>query len=253
MKKVIITGASDGIGFAIAVELSKKNFSIKAHGRSEEKLKKLMLQIGSNHNYATADLSKEEDLELVSQDIKSNHYDIFINNAGIGVNGIFENEEQNQLQKMIEVNCIASMKLAHTYLKTAKTGDALLNTSSVMGILQGPYSAVYTGTKAFLTAMSEALWFEQKDKGVFVTALLPGATSTNFHSIAKTNPKQISPKVTQTPEQVASIAVAELLKRKSPTIVTSRLMKFMIFMSKVMSRKAMTNLMGNTSKKFYVK
>lgn len=252
MKRAIITGASDGIGFAIAVELSKQNYTIKAYGRSEEKLKKLVQQIGLQHQYATADLSDRNDLQKISADIEVNQYDIFINNAGIGVNGKFENQTPNELETMVEVNCIASMKLAHAYLKNAKRGDALLNTSSVMGILQGPYTAVYTGTKAFITAMSESLWFEQKDKGVFVTALLPGPVLTNFHKVAKTNPDQINPKMRQTPEQVAVVAVKELMKRSEPTIVTSGKMKVMLFISRLRSRKGMINMMGKGSKKFYV-
>jgi short-subunit dehydrogenase len=210
-----------------------------------------MQQIGSHHQYATADLSKEEDIQRISQDIHSHHYDVFINNAGIGVNGRFEKENEAKLTEMIEVNCIAAMRLAHVYLKTAQQGDALLNTSSVMGLLQGPYTAVYTGTKAFLTALSEALWFEQKHKGIYVTALLPGPTSTNFHVHAKTKLEHISPKLIQSPQQVATVAVKELLRRKKPLIVTSGLMKVMLFMSRITRRKKMTSMMGNKAKPLY--
>src|SRR5262245_3310230 len=91
MKRVLITGASDGIGFEVAQLLAKKGYIITAVARSEDKLKKLVRSLpNGEHNFISADLSLKVDLQKVVEDINVHHYDVLINNAGVGKYGKFE-------------------------------------------------------------------------------------------------------------------------------------------------------------------
>ena len=80
------------------------------------------------------------------------------------------------------MNAVVSLSFA--FLKIAKSGDALINVSSVLSRLALPGSAVYAASKTFVNSFTESLWYEYKDKGIYIMSLQPGRTKTDFHNIA---------------------------------------------------------------------
>jgi len=124
-----------------------------------------------------------------------------------------------------------------------------MNVASTLALLAFPGAAVYCASKAFVTTFSEGLWFENKERGVFVCALLPGVTKTNFHAAAGGKPDQEPPKsITQSATAVVDVALHALKQRSSPTILTSFTNKAMVFFStRLVPRKAMVTMMGGQS------
>jgi short-subunit dehydrogenase len=108
---------------------------------------------------------------------------------------------------------------------------------------------VYAGTKAFVTNFTESLWYENKDRGVYVLALLPGVTDTNFHAIATGGRERADKSIrSYPPEVVVKEALAALRARKEPSVISGPLYRFLTFMStRLLSRKKMVAIMGKGS------
>jgi short-subunit dehydrogenase len=172
-----------------------------------------------------------------------------VNNAGYGIYGRFEEIPIEQQEHMMFVNMNALVRLSHAFLKKARSGDALINVSSALSRLSYPGGAVYCGTKSFVTNFTESLWYEFKDRGVYVMALLPGVTETNFHAVATDGRITAGPGGrSYSPEIVVKDAIAALRARKSPSIVSGPLYRVLMFLStRMMSRKKMITIMGENS------
>jgi uncharacterized protein len=246
-KTALVTGASGGIGLAIARSLAADGYQLTLVARSS--MKELLAQFGSGHREITADLSKPADFERVAADVKATKYDVLINNAGIGVYGRFEEQSLESLQAMMRLNMDSLVALTHTFLKTAKAGDSVINVASTLALVTFPGASVYAATKAFVTSFSECLWWENKPRDVYVAALLPGVTKTNFHAAAGGEEGKRPPEnITQTPEEVAAVCMSALKSRSSPTVVSGFTNKAMIFFTnRLLPRSAMVNIMGKNS------
>jgi short-subunit dehydrogenase len=193
-----------------------------------------------------ADLSDAKGVESIAKELRSGGYDLLVNNAGVGLYGSFDKVPvERQLQAM-HLNCDAVVALAHAYLQSAKQGDALINVSSTLGFNGFPYSSVYAASKAFVLSFSESLWFEMKDRGVYVMALCPGVTSSHFHEAAGGRSDNKPPQaITQTPEAVAEEALRGLKARCKPTVISGAANRFRGFVTnRVMTRKRAISLMG---------
>jgi uncharacterized protein len=242
--KALITGASEGIGRSLALLLKEKGYSLTLVARNQAKLQALVNELGgSPHLMLAADLSTREGVERVSASLKTEKYDLLVNNAGMATYGSFREVENSDLHHMCLINSDAVMDLSHAFLMAAKSGDALMNVSSTASYLPMPVASVYAGNKAFVTAFSQSLWYEERKRGVYVMALCPGMTRTQFHSRAGGKSDQIPDWFSQTPEQVAQMAWKHLQKRSQP-IVISGPQKYLIFLSRLVPRKWVTLLAG---------
>ena len=242
----MVTGASGGIGLAIAERLAKEGYQVTLVARGEAKLKEHVARLGPNHRSLVADLSAPADIQRVAEEVRTHHYDVLVNNAGVGVYGSFADTPLDTTAAMMRLNMDSLVALSHVFLKGAKAGDALLNVASTLARLAFPGGSVYCATKAFVTSFSEGLWFENKSRGIYVGALLPGVTKTNFHEAAGGSPEKPPPEaITQSAEEVAEVAIRMLQKRSSPSVLTSFTNKAMVFFStRMMPRKSMVSMMG---------
>jgi len=243
--KILITGASDGIGLALAKNFAAKNNQITLVARNKEKLDKAIASLpGKGHQVIVADLSKREDVDALKGKIEVEKYDVFINNAGVGMYGRFTEMPLHEQVKMMTLNMTALTVLSYFYLNQAKKGDALVNIASTLGTTSYPGAAVYAGTKAYVTSLSESLWWENKSKGVYVLGFCPGATYTNFHEVSGGN-KDSFPKFTmQSAEQVADELINALEKRNKPKVFSGAINRFMVTIQKLMSRKRVVSMMA---------
>ncbi len=242
--RALVTGASEGIGREFAKQLAAGGYQITAVARNEARLKQLIKEIGKNHSYLIADLSDPKSTAKIQKDLEKNHYDLLINNAGFGVYGAFYKESLDKFQSMTRVNIDSLVSLSHSFLKTAKQGDALINVSSTLGLVAMPSSGVYSATKAFVTSFSESLWYEQKKRGVYVMGLCPGATVSEFFKRAGGDPKDFPHGIAQTAEDLVKYALSALKKRSSPTVISGFPNKLLYRISKWIGRKGTINLMG---------
>lgn len=243
-KRALVTGASEGIGYVFAKRLAAEGYAVTAVARNEGKLKQLVAEMGSGHAYIAADLTTAVGQDAVIQAISAAHFDVLINNAGIAAMGAFTDIPLKKHVEVVTLNCETVVKLSYAYLKTAVAGDALINVSSALAFMPMPIIGLYSATKAFVTSFSESLWFEQKSRGVYVMGLCPGITSTNFNEHSGGGTAETPKLMTQTPEQLVDIALKALACRCKPTVISGVVNNVFAFMSRIMSRKAIANMMG---------
>lgn len=210
--KVLITGASSGIGRDMARELSKEGHEIIAVARDEEKLKELKQEMGQKVKIVAMDLAIEENPKKLYE--QNQDIDMLINNAGFGACGEFTKTNLEQELKMIDTNIKALHILTKLYLKNMVERDKgkILNVASIAGFMPGPLMATYYATKAYVVRLSEAIKEELKKKksSVQISVLCPGPVKTNFNQVADVEfaVKSLSS------EYVAKYAIKQLQKGK---------------------------------------
>jgi NADP-dependent 3-hydroxy acid dehydrogenase YdfG len=187
-KVVIVTGASSGIGYATALELSKAGAKVAAGARRVEKLETLKNEVqkhGGEIIVKKLDVTKKEDCDsFINLVTKTwNHIDILINNAGIMPLSFFKNLKVSEWEQMIDVNlkgvlyCTAAVI---PFMITKKSGH-IVNISSVAGRIVFPAGSVYCATKHAVTAFSEGLRQELSQRyNIKVTCIEPGVVSTEL-------------------------------------------------------------------------
>ncbi|MBS1986073.1 MAG: SDR family NAD(P)-dependent oxidoreductase [Bdellovibrionales bacterium] len=245
-KKALVTGASEGIGRAFALKLAEQGYQVIAVARNEARLQALVEEMGGTpHSYRVLDLVTPHGIQALAEEIPKLRLELLVNNAGSGVYGKFHEVDLPAMQTVLRLNCEALVTLSHAFLKTARAGDALINVSSVLAMVPMPSSALYSATKAFVTSLSDSLWFENRARQIYVVGLCPGSTETEFHTRAGGS-REVRPPaaLTQTPDQVVKVALKALRRRKIPTVVSGWKNRFFLLCSKFMSRKAVVSFMG---------
>ncbi len=187
--KILITGASSGIGRDMARTLSKQKNDLVLVGRDEQRLGKIKEELeknGSNIEIISMDLSNKENCKELYNKVKN--IDILINNAGFGDCGDFTKTDLEKELKMINTNIVAYHILTKLYLidMKQKNSGKILNVASIAGFMPGPLMATYYATKNYVVKLSEALREElKKEKSkVQISILCPGPVDTNFNKVA---------------------------------------------------------------------
>ena len=210
----LITGASSGIGEAMAIYAATEGFDIGLTARREENLnslaKKIHQQYGVEVDVFPMDLSKHDSAEkLVAQVLESGrHIDMLVNNAGMTIPPIFSSTDIEHQTAFLNLTIRTPVVLTHAALKGMSQNGwgRVINISSVMALSSGGKgNTLYPGGKAFLLKFSQSLNAEFKGQNIKVSAVLPGVVSTDFQR--SNGGKEIdSSKFSQTAEQVARIA-----------------------------------------------
>ena len=188
-RAALITGASSGIGLAIARVLGQDGYALTVSARRPEKLEeaaKALEADGLDVLSVPANMAKAEDIENLVKQHKERHgrLDVLVNNAGVGIGGSIEGYETKKLDMQLDVNlrsvylttrdCIPMLKEAG-----AEHGKALVvNTASIAGKAGQPWLAAYSATKAGVVGLSQAMHGELGKDGVQVSAFCPGFVAT---------------------------------------------------------------------------
>ena len=183
----LITGASTGIGAVYADRLAKRGYNLvlvaRDVARMEALAERLRAETGVVVEVIRADLTAAADVTAIEQKLASDpSITLLINNAGMSLNGgILENGPE-QLTRIIALNITAPTLLASAAGKAfvARGKGAIVNISSVLAFAPEMFDGVYSGTKAFILNLSQSMAAQQKDKGLYVQAVLPGATRTEI-------------------------------------------------------------------------
>lgn len=188
----VITGASAGLGEEFARQLAAKGHRLVLVARRKDRLEALAGELG-NARALELDLSAGGATgELVADLVRHGETaDLLINNAGFGLAGAFTELDPKRQREMIDLNCGALEELARAVLPgmMERGHGGVLNIASTAAFQPGPGMAVYFATKAFVLSFSEALHDELKPKGIKVSCLCPGPTSTEFRSVSGFDPK----------------------------------------------------------------
>lgn len=190
----LITGASAGLGTEFARQLAPVASTLVLVARRTDRLDALKHELEQRHPSVSvrvygADLANPTQISnlvrwLEGEKIRVN---FLINNAGLGDKGPFATADWARVRSVLEVNVAALTQLTYLLLPALREGGrgAVLNVSSIAGLIPVPYMAVYGATKAYVNSFSEALRIELRDTGVTVTALLPGPAETEFADVAR--------------------------------------------------------------------
>jgi short-subunit dehydrogenase len=225
-KWALVTGASAGIGVALARELAAGGTNLVLTARRKDRLEKLAQELSSAHKIGVeifaADLAQTDAPQQIFAytQAKKISIDLLINNAGFGAYGAFATVEMQRLLDMVQVNCGAVVHLTRLYLPQMlkqRRGDVLIlaSTASFQAV---PFISTYAATKAFDLLFAEGLAEEVRPYGVRVCALCPGSTESEFHEVAGQSGLAAARKNRETAEKVARVGLQALAAGKSYVI-----------------------------------
>jgi short-subunit dehydrogenase len=243
----IVTGASAGIGRAMATELAARGLNIIAIARRQTLLDTLQQELSENYGVEVrtirTDLTDPESIskiELLTSDLEIG---LVVPNAGMELSGAFIYTSLEDNENMLKLNITAPMQMAKVFgAKMAARGHGgMLFISSLFGYQGIPHVASYAATKAYILSLGEALHVEMKTSGVDVTVLSPGLTSTDMPANMPLDFAKI-PVFSQSPEQVARTGI-KALGRKA-TVVSGLLNKFYAWENRLLPRHFPVALFG---------
>jgi short-subunit dehydrogenase len=231
-KVVIITGASSGIGEAIAWEFAKNGSKVVLAARSEENLSSIILKMKKlNYEafYVKTDVSKEEDCKnLIEKTVeKYGSINILVNNAGISMRACFDDVDLKVLHRLMDVNfwgTVYCTKYALPYLVEQK--GSLVGVSSVAGFHGLPGRTGYSASKFAMHGFLETIRIENLKKGLHVMVIAPGFTATEIrkHALTAQGTEQGESPLNEgslvTPEYVAKWVLKGIRKKKRNKLLT---------------------------------
>jgi len=181
----LITGASSGIGAALACKFAAEGIHVLLAARRADRLQALKAQIESTGGRADVfpvDLSRAEARAQLFEQVRHLPVDLLVNNAGFGFYGYFAEMTWEAIHEMVAVNVEAALHLTRLFLPEmqARRNGHILNISSIVGSIPSQGTAMYSATKASLDAFTTALYRETRGTGVEVSLARPGAVKTDF-------------------------------------------------------------------------
>lgn len=247
---ILITGATRGIGYHMALEFIKRGHRVFGIGRGWENPADTEKKFDGRFVPIRCDISKEsERLKLFSYLSEKNiEIDVLVNNAGIGSLGKFQNIKWEESQDVINLNITALTHMCFLFLNSLKKPDiknkGIINVSST-GAFQtgGVYIAVYYAGKAFVKSFTEGLCEELRDEGIRVMCLCPGPVKTDFKGMKNTKKSFYI----MSPEETANIAVRDYFRGKE-ICIPGKINKFFVFISKFIPRKIELKINKNIQK-----
>ncbi|MBX7153112.1 SDR family oxidoreductase [bacterium] len=237
----LITGASSGIGEALAHELARHKVAQVLVARSQDKLEALAAHIQAQDVRALViplDLTQPDSNDILAAELKKNDIaiDLLINNAGFGSYGFFHQSILHKECEMIDLNIQSLVRLTRQFLPGMVERDhgCIVNISSTASFQPVPFMATYAATKAFVTSFSLAIASELKDTDIRVIASCPGRTKTNFQVIAGSNRVRIRSRSAKA-DDVARVTVSAIQNYKKIAIEGWN-NKLMVYMQRFVPR-----------------
>ncbi len=221
----MVTGASTGIGYALAEDLAGRGYDLVV-AADEERIEETARQLGPGVRAVRADLATPEGVERLCAEVLAlgRPVDVLAVNAGVGVSGDFvrDNDLAEEL-RVIDLNVRSAVHLSKRLLPAmvARGRGRVLYTSSISATAPGPYFATYAASKAFIYSFAEAIRYELRDTEVTVTTLLPGPTDTEFFARSEMMDTPVAQADKDDPADVAREGVEAMLAGKD-SVVTGK-------------------------------
>ena len=231
----LVTGASSGIGAALARELARHGHDLVLSARSRAPMDALAEEVrhlGAMATVITADLARPGGAAALVREIAvaGTEIDVLINNAGLGAVGRFDRIDAARNAEIMQVNIVALTELTQALLPAmlARRRGKIVLVASTASFLPCPNLAVYGASKAYVRSFGEALAQELRGTGVTVNVLCPGTTATNFFAVAGAVPNGLQARRMMTADAVARIAYAGMARGQRVTIagIMNRILAF---------------------------
>ena len=185
--RAIVTGASSGIGRAIAGELVRQGADIVAVARREDRLQEFVAEMESSQGNVEIVVGDISDPALRQQAVdtaatKFGGLDMLVNNAGVGATGLFEHASPDRLRRIFEINLFALVEMTRVALPVLKQGTnpIIVNIASILGHRGVPHNSEYSASKFAVRGFSESIRSELSRDGIDVLVVSPGTTKTEF-------------------------------------------------------------------------
>jgi uncharacterized protein len=252
----LITGASSGIGLAMAQQLADQGYPLILVARRVNRLETLAMEIRKRTNVDVCvipmDLSDPEAAARLREETaqKKLLVEILINNAGYGMQGKFLEMDTRKMAAMFRLNIDALTFLCREFAPAMaeRKHGYILNVASASAFLPSPYVSAYAASQAYVGQFSEALRFELDETGVSVTTLYPGVTTTEFNDVAGAKHPPLMNASVLSAEQVARIGLRAMFRRKR-SIVPGIINKINAFFSQVFHRGFIAFMAGTLLKR----
>jgi short-subunit dehydrogenase len=227
-KWALVTGASAGIGLALAEQLAAGKANLVLTARRTDRLSKLAADLSAKQGIRTEVFAADLTRPGASREIhaftsgKGIEVELLVNNAGFGVFGYIHEADTARLLEMVQVNCAAVVELTRLYapaMVARRHGDILI-VSSVAAFQAVPFNSAYAATKTFDLIFSEGIAEELRPLGVRVCALCPGSTTTEFQQVAGQPDRAF--RSAETAEKVARVGLEGMAQGKSCLISGTR-------------------------------
>jgi short-subunit dehydrogenase len=219
----VITGASEGIGRALANEFAGKGHHLLLIARNADRLNaaagELRRDFGVGVHVAAIDLATPDAVAKVEAALAEAglYADYLVNNAAIGLGGPFIGHDAERIDRLVDLNVVALTGLTRRFLPDmlARTRGGILNIASLGGLLPGPYQAAYYASKAYVVSLTEALAYENAGRGVRISAAVPGPVATRFHEkMGVGSANYLKLHSVPTPELVAELIYSGFMGRR---------------------------------------
>ena len=247
--RALVTGASTGIGRELSRVLAREGHDLVITARSHETLEQLAHDLTREHGAAVhpiaANLAAPGMAETLVAEIAAAglRVDVLVNNAGVGLYGLFADTPLDDEQRMIQLNVVSLVTLTKLCLPgmLQRGSGRILNVASTAAFLPGPRMAVYYATKAFVLSFSEALADELRDTGITVTALCPGPTQSQFQETARMQRSRLTRGTIMDADTVAEAGYRGMMQGRAVVVpgLTNRLVPVLV---RLLPRRVMTML-----------
>jgi short-subunit dehydrogenase len=249
-KWALVTGASAGIGKALATELAAGGANLVLSARRRDRLEQLAAELSARYGVRAEVCPSDLGTPAAPREIfdftssRGIEVDVLINNAGFGASGEFTAIPIERLLEMVQVNCAAVTHLTHLYLggMIARRRGYVMILASTAAFQGVPFMSLYAATKGFDLLLAEGLAEEARQYGVHVTALCPGQTESEFFEVAGTAGNKRAGK--ETAEKVARTVLAALAKGKS-FVISGAMNKLLAESERLMPRRLVASVAGN--------
>ena len=246
--KALITGASSGLGWDMAHELSEIGYDIIAVARRKERLESLKAELNTEVTIVCCDVSNVD--ECIKLAKYAPDVDILINNAGFGVFGDFCDTDLDKEIKMLDTNTRAMHILTKLFLNEFIKRDSgrILNVASIAAFFPGPRFSAYYASKAYVLRLTQSIAEEvrRQKSNVSISVLCPGPVKTEFEKVASvrfgTGDELVKSGILLESKKVASYAIKKFLDGKL-VIIPGKLMKLSAFSRHILSDKLLAKIL----------
>ncbi len=251
--RAVVTGASAGIGTAVAARLAAAGFDLLLVARRAERLEALAAELRAKHGRDVKLLALDVARDDAAQELLAAAPDatVLVNNAGVGRFGPALTTPAEEQAQQVRLNCEALTRLTLAFLPgfVERRRGVIVNLASIAGFQPVPYFAVYGATKAYVLSFSQALDAEVRAQGVRVVAVCPGPVPTEFQSIAGSPDARHTPGIARrTPEQVADVCL-RAIRRPRPIAIPAPFHALMWWFQRLIPRRTVVRMAGNAMKK----